>query len=141
MNWQAIGIGAAVGVVLGLAWQTGVQALVTADPSVWEWLKWIAYAFNLFLDLAVGATAGWIAARRGAAHGALANIASIVVGFAIGMVMQLARKQGFEYLGHAEYWTSWAMMVLPGIAFAALAGWAAALLSASRTTRSAATPS
>jgi hypothetical protein len=141
MNWQAIGIGAAVGVVLGLAWQTGVQALVTQDPSAWDWLKWISYAFNIFVDLAVGATAGWIAAQRGAAHGALADIASIVAGFAIGVVMQLARKQGFEYLGHAEYWTSWVVMVVPGIALAAFAGWAAALLSRSRPGKGAATPS
>src|SRR6187401_986484 len=123
MNWQAIGIGAAVGIVIGLVWNLALTALMAADPYAYSWVRWFGYAVSIVADIAVGATAGWFAARNGAGHGALADIVAIVGGFAVGIVMALARKQGLDYLTSGQYWTSWLPMVLPGIAIAALAGW------------------
>ena len=141
MNWQAIGIGAAVGIVIGLVWNLAVTALMGSDPAAWSWLHWIGYLVGILGDIAVGATAGWLAARRGAAHGALADTAAIVGSFVVGAVLQLARHHGLEYLGHSEYWLGtdtypgYLVQVLPGIAIAALAGWPAALLAATRRAR------
>jgi hypothetical protein len=141
MNWQAIGIGAAVGIVAGLAWNMAVTSLLTVLPDAWSWLRWLGYAVGIVLDLAVGATAGWLAAKRGAEHGALADVGAIVLGFAVSLVLQLARGQDVGYLRDSAYWGEWTVAVVPGIALAALAGWAAAALSAARAGRSATTPS
>lgn len=132
MNWQAIGIGAVVGVMIGFAWSTALGAMIAANPSSYDSIKWIGYAVGIVNDLACGAVAGWIAKRRGAAHGALADVVAIVVGFVLGTVLNIARGGSFEYLSSGSYWGQWLVMVIPGIGLAAFAGWVAAMFSGSR---------
>ena len=113
-------------------WLRALGAMIAANPSSYDSIKWIGYAVGIVNDLVCGGVAGWIAKRRGAAHGALADVVAIVVGFALGTVLNIARGGSFEYLSSGSYWGQWLVMVIPGIGLAAFAGWVAAMFSGSR---------
>jgi hypothetical protein len=95
MNWRAIGIGVAVNI---LAWFAGVavNTIVVHDSAetamaLWRWLGPLLSSAG---DIAAGATAGWIAARSGASHGALAVALGSVATLVGGTVLALVRMGG-----------------------------------------------
>ncbi len=130
MNWRAIGIGVAVNI---LVW-FGVVALSTvlvhdsAERALSLW-RWLGPTLSSIGDIAAGATAGWIAGRRGAAHGALAVALGSVATFIGGIVLAFVRMGGqMEYLAQPSYWISLLGFVLLGVVLGTIAGAAAVAL-------------
>ena len=69
-EWRARGHGQAVFV------NGALGAMIAANPSSYDSIKWIGYAVGIVNDLVCGGVAGWIAKRRGAAHGAPVDLAA-----------------------------------------------------------------
>ena len=131
MNWRAIGIGVAVGIGGSLA----LNVLFHLFPfdgekhPMWAILA-ISYGTGALLDIAVGATAGWLAAQRGAVHGLLAGMIVSLVTPLIGFALMWVRERGHVPIELLPYLFAVAWGALLGIALSTIAGTVAAPLAA-----------
>jgi hypothetical protein len=129
MNSRALMLGVLVGLggtlLLGLLFT--VFPLDANERPMWAILL-LSYAAGALVDVATGATAGWIARQRGALHGLLvgviANLLSPVLGYGM-MWLRIGREHPLDIV---EY----AFAILPGsvmgVLLAMLAGMVAATI-------------
>jgi hypothetical protein len=119
---KAIGIGAAIGVAVGLLANTVGQALVAMTPDASVALLIVAQrALGMLSKIAGGFAAGWIARRDGALHGAIVGAVIAAVGLGIGIAMTVARGMGHVYSeGGLALWTQIAGWSIVGIGVAAV---------------------
>jgi hypothetical protein len=123
MDWRAIGIGVAVGIggALVLNVLFGLFPLDAEKHPMWAILA-ISYGTGALLDIAVGATSGWLAARRGALHGLLAGlIVSLITPF-MGFAIMWVRERGNVPIDLLSYLLAVGGSALFGIALATGAG-------------------
>ena len=131
MNWRAIGIGVAVGIGGSLV----LNVLFHLFPfdgekhPMWAILA-ISYGTGALLDIAVGATAGWLAAQRGAIHGLLAGVIVSLVTPLIGFALMWARERGHVPIELLPYLLAVAWGALLGVALSTIAGAIAAPIAA-----------
>lgn len=137
LSWRAIGIGAAVGIggsmLLGLLFQ--LFPFDGEKHPVWAIVA-ISYASGALVDIAAGATSGWLAARRGALHGLLAGLAVGLLSPLLGFAMMWVRERGQVPIGFVTYLQGMVPGAALGVFLATLAGALAARL-ARRQARSA----
>lgn len=95
LNWRAIGVGVSVGIGGSLL----LNVLFHLFPfdgekhPIWAILA-ISYAAGALIDIAVGATTGWLARRRGASHGFVAGLITSLISPLLGYLMVLMRERG-----------------------------------------------
>ncbi|HQX25410.1 MAG TPA: hypothetical protein PLI00_11665 [Pseudomonadota bacterium] len=123
MDWRAIGIAIVVNLmfwVVGVA-TTFVIPLEAGGMGLTIYL-WFSRVLALASDVATGATAGWLARRRGGAHGAIADaiggLATLVGSVAIGY----ARMGEAGFMATTGYWLTTLSWMLFGVGVAAIAG-------------------
>ena len=123
MNGRAIGIGAAVGIggsmLLGVLFQ--LFPFDGEKHPLWAILA-ISYASGALVDIAAGATAGWLAARRGALHGLLAGLISGLVSPLLGFAMMWVRERGAVPIEFVPYLFAVSSGVALGVLVAAISG-------------------
>ena len=123
MDWRAIGIAIVVNLmfwVVGVA-VTFIVPLEAGGMGLTIYL-WFSRVLAVLGDVATGATAGWLAGKRGGAHGAsadgLASLATLAGSVAIGY----ARMGEAGFLALPGYWFTTAAWLLLGVAIASIAG-------------------
>lgn len=95
LNWRAIGIGVAVGIGGSLL----LNVLFHLFPfdgekhPMWAILA-VSYGAAALIDIAVGASTGWLAGRRGAMHGFLAGLIVSLISPFLGYLVVLVRERG-----------------------------------------------
>ena len=138
MNWRAIGIGVAVGVGASLALGVLFRAFPhdASERPLWIFLA-LSYVAGGLIDIAVGATAGWLARVRGAMHGLIAGAIATILSPLIGYASFWIEMRGAPPLGLLDFFAGMAISGVIGIAIAAAAGAVAARIAASRSGASA----
>lgn len=132
LNWEAIGAGAALNLVIGFG--ASRLMMLFGTPSAGQQmilLMLVIRGLGLIGDMAGGAVAGGMARRRGALHGLIAHAISIVLGFAFGLAWMTTRHpESLVYLRSVAYWASFVPWSLLGLGVAAAAGEVAARMRA-----------
>ena len=124
MNQRAIFIGAAVGIGVSLAmslmWVLFPTENVAANLGI---VLIVSHVIGALVDIATGATAGWLARSRGAMHGLFAGLIANIVSLAIGYAITLVRT---DYGRTVDEVIQYLIAMLPwqvvGIALATIAG-------------------
>jgi hypothetical protein len=131
MNWRAIGIAIAVGIAgsLALGMLFHLFPFDAEKHPMWAILA-ISYVSAALVDIAVGATAGWLAARRGALHGLLAGLISGLISTLMGFAMMWVRTRGAVPIEFLPYVFALLWGLLLGVVLATLSGAVAAWLAA-----------
>jgi len=124
LDWRAIGIGAAVGIGASLAMSVLWMLFpLQARPEHLTWVLLASHAIGALIDIATGATAGWLAGRRGSMHGLVAglaaNLASMAVGYAITLVRTGYGRSVQETLAYLMAMVPWQVV---GVVLATIAG-------------------
>ena len=127
---RAIALGAGATLAIGLSSTFLVQSVLVGDtaPDVELW-RLLSTVVGLVADAIGGATAGYIARRRGALHGVLASVLAGIGGLLVTAVM-LGRQGHFEMLGNVAFVTQWLLWTAIGAGLAAIAGAFAARVAA-----------
>ena len=132
LNWEAIGAGAALNLVIGF----GASRLMmlfgtpTAGRQIFL-LVAVIHGLGLLGDIAGGAVAGGMARQRGALHGLVAHAITIALGFGFGLAWIATRHpESLIYLRSLAYWASFVPWSLLGLGVAAAAGEVAARMRA-----------
>ncbi len=79
-------------------------------------------AVSVASDVATGATAGWLARRRGAAHGATADAIGGAAALAGSVAIGYARMGEAGFMATTGYWLTTLSWMLFGVGVAAIAG-------------------
>ena len=124
LDFRAIGIGTAVGIGASLAmsmlWVLFPPGAVAANVSL---IVAISHLAGAAIDIATGATAGWLAGRRGSMHGLFAGLIANIASLAIGYTMTVLRT---DYGDTVEEVIAYLMALVPwqivGVALATIAG-------------------
>jgi hypothetical protein len=127
---RAIALGAGATLAIGLSSTFLVQSVLVGDtaPDVELW-RLLSTVVGLFADAIGGATAGFIARRRGAVHGVLASLLAAIGGLLVTAVM-LGRQGHIELLGDVAFLAQWLLWTALGAVLAAAAGAFAARVAA-----------
>jgi hypothetical protein len=124
VNQRAIFIGAAVGIgaslAMSLMWVLLPAENVAANLGI---VLMASHVIGALIDIATGATAGWLARTRGSMHGLFAGLLANIVSLAIGYAITLVRT---DYGRTVEQVMAYLVAMLPwqivGIALATIAG-------------------
>ena len=131
LSWKAIGLGVAVGIggalLMSIVWR--VFPFDASERPLWM-VYVLSYAAGVLIDAATGATAGWLARVRGAAHGFFAGLIAGVISPFIGFAFILVETRGAAPIEWGGYFTQVAIGAAIGIVVAAVAGAIAARLAA-----------
>ena len=123
LDWRAIGIAIVVNLML---WVVGVASTfllpLDAGGTGLTIVIWFTRVLSLASDIATGATAGWIAQRRGGAHGATADFLGSAISLVGGVAIGYARMGEAGYFAMPSYWVTSVAWVAIGVVLAAVSG-------------------
>ena len=124
LDLSAIGVGAAVGIGASIAMSV-LWAVFPSEKIVEHvgLVLLISHLIGAAIDIATGATAGWLAKRRGSMHGLFAGLIANIVALAVSYALTLLRtdygrtvEQVLQYLAQMVPWQ------IIGVALSTIAG-------------------
>jgi heme exporter protein D len=83
---------------------------------------WFSRALSVVSDVATGATAGWLAQRRGGAHGATADLIGSAMSLVGSIAIGYARMGEAGFLALPSYWITTLAWLAVGVVLAAVSG-------------------
>lgn len=124
LDLPAIGVGAAVGIGASIA--MSVLWAVFPQEKIVEHVGVVVLASHLIgalIDIATGATAGWLARQRGSLHGLFAGLIANIVSLGVGYAMTVLRtdygRTVEEVLAYLAQLVPWQIV---GVALSTIAG-------------------
>jgi hypothetical protein len=130
LDWRAIAAGAAASIAIGLSVSFLMRTAFAGGMTLgYGTIIALTSFVGLLADAIGGATAGLIAKRRGAVHGALAMVLASAFGLVVSVVM-MGRYGQLGMMTSIAYWAQWLGMALLGLGAGTLAGLVAARIAA-----------
>ena len=134
LDWRAIAAGAGASLAIGFSASFLMRPLFGGNVALgYGTLAAINLLVSILADAVGGATAGALARRRGAVHGALAMVLAAACGFVVTLVM-LGRQGHVASVG-AAFWLQWLAYAVLGLVVGTVAGLVAAKVAAAKSTQ------
>lgn len=123
LDWRAIGIAIVVNLMI---WVVGVAATfvipLDAGGTGLAIYIWYSRVLSVVSDVATGATAGWLAQRRGGVHGAIADLVGSAMSLVGSIAIGYARMGEAGFLAMPSYWITSLAWLAVGVVLAAVSG-------------------